>query len=161
MAVEEVERAMPVNLMQAVEELDIRELRNAELGEEATHFRILVGDPFIRRHAVTMASFDHERPWRDERGEFGIAESVGEVERENLVLAGENVGGPEFIGGDLAWPVVERGGADATVLAITDSAKSCAPIWMKLPATAAIIVMFFRFDSFIETKAGRILPINT
>ena len=58
----------------------------------------------------------------------------------------------------------ERGGACATVWAMTDTAKSWAPIWMKQLAAAAIKVTLRKWnslmDSFDECRSGsRVIPI--
>ena len=50
------------------------------------HFRELVGDGFVRCHAVEMAAFHHERPRGDQCRHLGIIERAAQIEFEDLVF---------------------------------------------------------------------------
>ena len=64
--VQELERALAVDGVAAVEELDRRVVTETELIVKPARFRILGRDPRIERHAIVMPGLDHERPREDE-----------------------------------------------------------------------------------------------
>src|SRR4051794_27018252 len=87
MTVEELERSDAVDLMRAKEELDLGPLWDSEYRVKPPHLGILVGDPLVGSDAVVVAPFDHERPWRNQRGHLRVVEGPAEVELRHLVFA--------------------------------------------------------------------------
>ena len=68
MALNKAKGSLAVDRVGAVKELDFAAIAHPELVIEAAYFGEFVGDPFIRRHAVIMTAFDHERA----RGDQGV-----------------------------------------------------------------------------------------
>src|SRR5678815_632433 len=54
----------------------------------------------------------------------------------------------------------ERGGADCTMRARTDTANSCAPIWMKQLTINAISMTSGRYRRVIETPLGMVIEFG-
>ena len=74
MPMEELEGSLTVDHVTAVEELNLRAVGNPQLSVQTTHLGVFAGDPLIRRHAVTMAPFHHERSRCDQPRKLGMVE---------------------------------------------------------------------------------------
>jgi hypothetical protein len=115
---QEGERADRVDGMRAVEELDFGAIRNAQARVEAADLGVLVGHPFVGRHAVLMAALHHEGARRHEARKVRIIHHVGEVEFQHVVFLRQHVAVARGRARRLPDPLVEIGGADGECVAI-------------------------------------------
>src|SRR3990172_2763485 len=63
-----LKRRLAVDFVAAEKEFDLGPFGNAEPGVQAADLGVFRRDPFVRGHRVVVASLDHERAWRDQRG---------------------------------------------------------------------------------------------
>src|SRR5207237_16187 len=61
---QKLERPRTVDGVRAVEKLDRRAVPDAERVVQPADLRVFVSDPFVRRDAILVAAFDHERTRR-------------------------------------------------------------------------------------------------
>src|SRR5262245_46921672 len=108
--VQKTVRSLSVDGVRPVEEFDLGPVRQAELRVKAAHARELVRDPFIRRHTIVMAAFDHEWPRRDQRGHLRIIEGVREVKLVHVIFDRVEITVGGIDGGAFGGPLVEVGG---------------------------------------------------
>ena len=64
MFVQKGERAHAVDRVGTVKKFDFSPIAQPQFVVVPADFGVLPGDPLIRRDAVVMSPFDHERPWR-------------------------------------------------------------------------------------------------
>ena len=89
---EEIKGSLSIDGVRSHEGFHLAAVAQAEPdGVEKVHLRGFPRDGFIRRHAVEMASFDHERPRGDQRGHLGVVEGAAEIELEDFILAAPDV----------------------------------------------------------------------
>src|SRR5437660_1087559 len=91
MLVQKLKRPHAVDRVGAVEEFDGRAIADAERVVEPAHFGEFISDPFVRRDAVVVAAFNHERPRRDERGHFRVVERVAQIEFHHFIFSGVEI----------------------------------------------------------------------
>lgn len=83
---QELERALAVDLVEAVEEFDVGAVAEAERVVHPADFGVFVGDPFVGSDAVPVAAFDHERSRGEQRDHLGVVERRAHVEVRHLPL---------------------------------------------------------------------------
>ena len=112
MAVQKFECSLTVNLVPAVEELNLRPIRDAEVGIQVSHDCVFVGDPFVRCHAIVMPTLNHKWSGRDQPRHLRIVKSVAKIELWHLIFAGEHIAVARIICRIFDDPLVEIRGTD-------------------------------------------------
>ena len=74
--VQKRERALAVDAVAALEELDVRPVGQPELRVEEPHLGIFVRHPLIAAHEVEMAALDHERARHHEISHLRVVERL-------------------------------------------------------------------------------------
>jgi hypothetical protein len=110
--VQEAEGPLAVDRVGSVEKLDFRPLADAKFVVMTTNLCVFPRHPFVECDAISMAAFDHERPWRHEIRQLRVVGDVPHVPLEDFVLLGEDVRRALIARGVLFDPVVEIAGAD-------------------------------------------------
>lgn len=107
MLVQEGKRALAVNFVLALEELDFSPARNLQVRIQDADAGVFVGDPFIQAYPIVVAALHHERPGRDQPCHLCIIIGVGQVELVHIVFVAEHVAAAPEQGDVLPDPLVE------------------------------------------------------
>ncbi len=99
--------------VRAVEVLDGGAFADEEFVVEAADLGELVVHPFVSADAVVVASFDHERPRRDESGHLRVVEGPAHVPLPNFVFVCVDVAHRHIAADALAHPLIEVAAANA------------------------------------------------
>src|SRR4051794_25148448 len=102
MLVQEVEGALAIDRVSAVEELNRRSAPKTELIVKPTRLRIFRSDPIVRRDAIVMAPLDHEGPRKHQVSQLRITEGAAHIKIRHFPFVSEHEAVAIIGGRDLA-----------------------------------------------------------
>ena len=87
-----IECAFAVNGVWSGKPFDFATIADSQFGlVEVPDFGEFIGHPFVRRHAVEVATLNHERTGSDQGCHFGVVERSAQIKLKNLIFAGPDI----------------------------------------------------------------------